>query len=192
MKRRIAVGFVGILLVAAFGCFDPKARVSFQAKVLLEGKPIEDVCVFLMPKDGNGPAAINGLTDATGLVSLAAAPGEYAVCFEKGDKGPTMIMDPGAAKKMGLEFKAGGVSPDAPKGDSKKTKGGPPPGMDIKKGKGGPPGMVKAGGAPSAPAKDAKVNGIPLTFKDPNTTPYTVTVPTQGVVEFDLSKPLTQ
>ncbi len=188
MKRRIAVGLLGMLVIVAFGCFDPKARITFQAKVILDDKPAEDVCVFLSPKDGSGPAPISGITDENGLVSLAASPGEYHVCFEKGEKGPSMIMDPGAAKKMGLEFKAGGVSPDAPKakGGEKKAKGGPPKGMEMKKGKGGP--KMGEGGAPPPSAKDAKMNGILLSFKDPHTTPFSVTVPTQGTVEFNLSK----
>ncbi|MCY2946498.1 MAG: hypothetical protein NT142_18550 [Planctomycetota bacterium] len=187
MKRRIAFALLGMLLIVALGCFDPRGRVTFQAKVIIDDKPIGDVCVYLSPKDGSGPAPISGITDESGMVSLAAAPGEYHVCFEKGEKGPTMIMDPGAAKKMGLEFKAGGVSPDAPKAGEKKAKGGPPKGMEMKKTKGGGPKMGDAG-APPAPAKDAKMNGIFLSFKDPNTTPFSVTVPTPGIVEFNLSK----
>ncbi len=186
MKRRIVFGFSGLLLIVILGCFDPRARINFQAKVILDDKPIGDVCVFLSPKDGSGPAPLFGVTDESGMVNLAAAPGEYHVCFEKGEKGPSMIMDPGAAKKMGLEFKAGGVSPDAPKGGEKKAKGGPPKGMEMKKGKGGP--KMGEAGAPPAPAKGAKSNGILLSFKDPNTTPFSVTVPTQGIVEFNLSK----
>ena len=187
MKRRIAFALLGMLLIVALGCFDPRGRVTFQAKVIIDDKPIGDVCVFLSPKDGSGPFPISGITDESGMVSLAAAPGEYHVCFEKGEKGATMIMDPGAAKKMGLEFKAGGITPDAPKEGEKKAKAGPPKGMEMKKTKGGGPKMGDAG-APSAPAKDAKMNGILLSFKDPNTTPFSVTVPTQGIVEFNLSK----
>ena len=165
MKRRIAFALLGMLLIVALGCFDPRGRVTFQAKVIIDDKPIGDVCVYLSPKDGSGPAPISGITDESG----------------------TMIMDPGAAKKMVLEFKAGGVSPDAPKAGDKKAKGGPPKGMEMKKAKGGGPKMGDAG-APPAPAKDAKMNGIFLSFKDPNTTPFSVTVPTPGIVEFNLSK----
>lgn len=190
MIRRMAVVLaLGLCLVPFTACYDPRARIPFQAHFTLEGSPLAEVGVYLIPKDGNGPAPINGITDSQGYVQLGAMAGEYHVCVQKGDVMPEVIMDPFEAKRRGMEFKAGGVSAATGKGG----KGGATPGMDQKKVGGGAKGPMGPGagkGPPGAPGKGASQNGIPLIYKDPNTTPLSVTVPTQGTVEFDLKKGL--
>ncbi len=142
------------------GCNDPLAPVSFEVKIIHNGKNVDKALVNLMPAkpDGNTTGIKPGVTDANGIAKLGAPKGEYKVMVTKEDSAmATMSMDPKDAKDM------------------TKNMGKAMMGNNSLKGKGG--------------ASAGPKNQLPEQFGTYDKTTLKITVPTtEKVVTFDLGK----
>ncbi len=88
------------------GCNDPLAPVSFEVKIIHDGKSVDKALVNLMPskQDGNSAGMKPGVTDANGIAKLAAPKGEYKVIVTKEESAMAAMgpMDPkDMTKNMG-------------------------------------------------------------------------------------------
>lgn len=84
-------------LSVMIGCNDPMAAVSFEVKIIHDGKSVDKALVNLMPMkpDGNSTGMKPGVTDANGIAKLSAPRGEYKVLVSKEESAMGAIsMDP--------------------------------------------------------------------------------------------------
>ena len=84
-------------LSVMIGCNDPMAAISFEVKIIHDGKSVDKALVNLMPMkpDGNSTGMKPGVTDANGIAKLSAPRGEYKVLVSKEDSAMGAIsMDP--------------------------------------------------------------------------------------------------
>lgn len=148
-------------LSVMIGCNDPLAAVSFEVKIIHDGKSVDKALVSLMPMkpDGNSTGMKPGVTDANGIAKLSAPSGEYKVLVTKEESAMgAMSMDPKDMAK-----------------DMTKNMGKAMMGKNTLKGK---------GEATSGPK-----NLLPAQFGVYDKTTLKITVPTtEKVVTFDLGK----
>ena len=155
------VGFAMAALIAGCSSSYPKTEV----KVTLDGKPVADATVTLIPDSADTTTGASGQTDANGICSLSTPTkpgvpkGTYKVIVTKSEV-ISDIDEKDPIKSMQKQFNKQGGN---------KAPGG-----------GGMPGMP-GGRGPTGPSTT-----LPVKYAQRDTTDLKLTVPTNGVTELKL------
>ena len=161
--KPLIVGVVGFAIVALGAGCGPKGFSKTKVKITMDGAPVADATVTLVPDSADTTVGASGKTDAQGICELTApnkpgvAKGSYKVTVVKSESVEADSNDPTKSMQKYFESQQGG----------KKQPGGGVPG---------------AGGAPEVKSE------LPIKYAKPDTTDLTLKVPVDGVPELKLQK----